>query len=401
MKFLSLLVVACLAVSSTVDAAGVFIQNKEGKPLPGKYIVMLKKNVVSANNFESRINEIMHRNRKDFNAHGRQRKTPKITQRFRNLHGFTIEDGEDDLQELLSLDDVEYIEQDAEFHITATQNNPPSYGLPRISQRNRLTSNRTPYKFPNQAGAGVTAYVLDTGINTAHVDFEGRARMGANFIRGSPNTDQNGHGTHVAGTIGGKTFGVAKKVNLVGIKVLDARGSGATSGIVAGMDFVVRDARGKRAVVNMSLGGGVSRAINDAVDRLVAANIPVFVAAGNDFNVNACNGSPSGARNAFTVAASDSADRIASFSSFGTCNEIIAPGVNIASTWIGSSRATNVISGTSMATPHVAGAAAVYMSVDRNLRTPAQVYNKLIQTATPNKISGPLRGTPNRLLFLS
>ncbi|KAF9978776.1 hypothetical protein BGZ73_000423 [Actinomortierella ambigua] len=400
MKFLSLLVVACLAVSSTIDAAGILIQPKEGKPLPGKYIVMLKQNVVSKNTFENRINEISRRNRNNV-LNGRRRKTPKITQRFKSMPGLTIEDGDDDIQELLELDDVDYIEQDAEFHITASQANPPSYGLPRIAQRNRLTNTRTTYKFPNQAGAGVTAYILDTGINTRHVDFQGRARMGANFIRGSPNTDENGHGTHVAGTVGSASFGVAKKVNLIGVKVLDRGGSGATSGIIAGMDWVVRDARGKRAVVNMSLGGGASRALNDAVDRLVNANVAVFVAAGNDVNVNACNGSPSGARNAFTVAASDVNDRIASFSSFGPCNEIIAPGVNIASTWIGSSRATNVISGTSMATPHVAGVAAVYMSVDRNLRTPQQVYNKLIQTSTPNKISGPLRGTPNRLLFLS
>ncbi|KAF9164501.1 hypothetical protein DFQ26_001392, partial [Actinomortierella ambigua] len=310
-------------------------------------------------------------------------------------------DADDDIQELLDLDDVEYIEQDAEYQGMAVQSNPPTYGLPRIAQRNRLGGSRPGYKYPDQAGAGITAYVIDTGINVNHVDFGGRARWGANYIRGSPNIDENGHGTHVAGTVGGARYGVAKKANLVAVKVLDRNNRGANSGIIAGMDWVVRDARGKRAVVNMSLGGGSSRALNDAVDRLYNANIPVFVAAMNDNRLNACNGSPSGARNSFSVAASDANDRIASFSSFGPCNEIIAPGVNIPSAYIGSNRATYTMSGTSMATPHVAGVAAVYMSVDKNLRTAQQVYNKLLQTSTPNKISGNLRGTPNRMLFLA
>ncbi|KAG0249163.1 hypothetical protein DFQ27_000326, partial [Actinomortierella ambigua] len=256
MKFLSLLVVACMAISSTVDAAGVLIKNKEGNAIPGKYIVMLKRDFAGANTFENRINntiehrinEISRRSLDDnILSTGRRRKTPKITHRFEALHGLTVEDADDHIHELVDLDDVEYIEQDAVYQIMATQANPPTYGLPRITQRNRLGDSRPGYKYPNQAGAGITAYIIDSGININHVDFGGRARLGANFIRGSPNFDDNGHGTHVAGTVGGTLYGVAKKVDLVSVKVLNREGRGMGSGFIAGMDWVVRDARGKRA----------------------------------------------------------------------------------------------------------------------------------------------------------
>ncbi|KAF9177269.1 hypothetical protein BGZ51_008937 [Haplosporangium sp. Z 767] len=227
--------------------------------------------------------------------------------------------------------------------------------------------------------------------------------MGANFIQGSPNTDQNGHGTHVAGTIGGTQFGVAKKVKLVGIKVLGADGRGPVSAIVAAMDWVVERAAGTRAVVNMSLGAGKSRSIDAGAARIYNAGIPLLVAAGNDASVDACNGSPSGSNGAFTVGASDSYDRIANFfdwgSSWGECVNIFAAGVDIKSAWIGSSTAVNTISGTSMATPHVAGVAALFMSADSSLNSAEAVYNKLLQTSTPNVVSGSLRGSPNRLLF--
>ncbi|KAG0328534.1 hypothetical protein BG000_000429 [Podila horticola] len=223
--------------------------------------------------------------------------------------------------------------------------------------------------------------------------------MGANFIQGSPNTDENGHGTHVSGTIGGKSFGVAKNVRLVGVKVLARDGQGSFSGIIAGMDWVAQRARGSKAVVNMSLGGGKSQAVDSAANRLASAGISLFVAAGNDANADACNGSPSGAQGAFTVGATDRNDRIAQFSSWGRCVEAFAPGVDIASAWIGSSTAVNTISGTSMATPHVAGIAALMLSSDASLTSPQAVYNKLLQTSTANVISGNLRGSPNRLVF--
>ncbi|KAI9240521.1 MAG: peptidase S8/S53 domain-containing protein, partial [Podila humilis] len=313
------------------------------------------------------------------------------------IHGFAVNVNNAALKELLASDEVEFVEQDQIVTINAAQQSPRSWGLPRISQR-RLNLN-SPYYYQNQAGSGVTAYVIDTGINTNHVEFGGRATMGANFIQGSPNIDENGHGTHVAGTIGGKTFGVAKKVRLVGVKVLARNGQGSYSGIIAGMDWVAQRARGSKAVVNMSLGGGRSQAVDAAANRIKNAGISLFVAAGNDARADACNGSPSGAQGAFTVGATDRNDRIAQFSSWGRCVEAFAPGVNIASAWIGSSTAVNTISGTSMATPHVAGIAALLLSSDKSLTSPQAVYNKLLQTSTPNIISGNLRGSPNRLVF--
>ncbi|KAF9280812.1 subtilisin-like serine protease [Mortierella alpina] len=391
MKCLSLLVVACLAWSSTsaVDAAAPFYANGHGSSaIPDSYIVVLKGNN-TADNFEPRFNSIANRH----NARGGRR--PRINQKFGRIPGFTFTATRTTVNELLNMDEVAYIEQDALFTITGTQTNLPSWGLGRVSSKNR---GATSYKYPNSAGAGVTAYVVDTGINAAHKDFGGRASMGANFIQGSANTDENGHGTHVAGTIGGASYGVAKKVRLVGVKVLDARGSGSTSGIVRALDWVISVNKGKKAVINMSLGGGRSQALNDAVARVVKANIPVIVAAGNNANQNACAGSPSGAPAAFAVGASDINDRAASFTSPGNCVKIIGPGVGITSSWIGSSTARNTISGTSMATPHVVGVAALYMGADKNLKTASQVYKRLQATATKNKISG-LRGEANLLVF--
>ncbi|KAF9978774.1 subtilisin-like serine protease [Actinomortierella ambigua] len=400
MKFLSLLAVATLALSVTVDA-GRLIERKNAKVIPGQYIVMLKQNLTEPNRFADKIKEISHRNRKNILAHGGRRKYPKITHQYENLNGYAIEDGDEDLEELLNQEDVDYIEQDSEFTIAASQSNPPSWGLPRIILRSPPTGSKTPFTYPDQAGSGITAYVLDTGIYTEHSDFEGRARAGANAVNGTPNTDENGHGTHVAGTIGGKTFGVAKKVKLVSVKVLNSSGGGQVSNIVAGMDWVIKDAPGKRAIVNMSIVGGSSQVIEDAVGRLAAANLPVFVAAGNDPQKDACEGSLSGHYQVYSVTASDKNDALAIFSSYGPCVDMIAPGVDIISAFNMGTGSSLITSGTSQAAPHVAGVAAVYMSMDKNLKTPTQVYTKLTQTCTKNKITGNLRGTPNRFLYLA
>ncbi|KAG9067139.1 hypothetical protein KI688_011920 [Linnemannia hyalina] len=397
MKYLSLLVVAVLAFGSTADA-GTFISNSHNKAnsIPEKYIVVLKDSN-AVNSFEPKFNQLSRRIQNGRSRDGKAPKAPKIGRRFKNIPGFTVEGDRAALDELLKLDEVDYIEQDSIVSIVGTQQSPPSWGLPRVSQRGRVAQG-TSYKYANTAGAGVTAYVVDTGINTAHADFGGRAKMGNNFIQGSPNTDENGHGTHVAGTIGGNSYGVAKKVNLVGVKVLNRQGSGSTSGIVAALDWIVSVNKGKKAVVNMSLGGGASRALNDAVGRLYRANIPVIVAAGNDENVNACSGSPSGAPQALTVGASDINDNIASFSSFGKCVKIFGPGVQITSAWIGSKTARNTISGTSMATPHVVGVAALYIGSGK-AKNAAQVYTTLQSTATKNAVKGRLRGEANLLVF--
>ncbi|KAF9402102.1 hypothetical protein BGZ94_005007 [Podila epigama] len=390
MKYTGFLIFACVALFSSAEAAPL-IKSNGGKPIPDSYIVVLKSGQ-SVSSFENKFNAIARR------QNGRGRKST-INRKYKNISGFSATVNSAALKELLAADEVEFVEEDQIVTIDAAQQSPRNWGLPRISQRRNNQS--APYYYQNQAGSGVTAYVLDTGINTAHIEFGGRATMGANFIQGSPNTDQNGHGTHVAGTIGGKQYGVAKNVRLVGVKVLDARGSGSFSGIIAGMDWVAQRARGTKAVVNMSLGGGKSQAVDAAAGRIYNAGVALMVAAGNDANANACNGSPSGAQGGFCVGASDRNDRIASFSSWGPCVDIFAPGVNIPSAWIGSTTAINTISGTSMATPHVAGVAALLLSSDSSLTTPAALYKKLQQTATTNVVSGNLRGSPNRLLFNS
>ena len=407
MKYISLLVVACLAwSSSSADAASAtFIGSGpnavNGTAAAGSYIVVLKDNLSATSaSFGSKLNNLVHKVHNGRNGGSKL----SLQHSFESFPGYHIRatgnNPHQALTELLNMEEIDYIEQDQVVTINqGTQNNPPSWGLPRVSQRGGLRNQRTAYKFPDQAGAGVTAYVIDTGINTGHVEFQGRARMGANFVRGSPNTDENGHGTHVSGTIGGATFGVAKKVTLVGVKVLNAQGQGLNSAIVAAMDWVAKNNRGKKAVVNMSLGGGSSRAVNDAAARLFQANVPVIVAAGNDAQQNACNGSPSGAPAAFAVGASDIQDNVASFSSFGQCVKIFGPGVQITSAWIGSSNARNTISGTSMATPHVVGVAALYLSSQSNLRTASQVYQTLAMTATKNAVRGNLRGSANLLVF--
>ncbi|KAG0099274.1 hypothetical protein BGZ93_008313, partial [Podila epicladia] len=255
-----------------------------------------------------------------------------------------------------------------------------------------------PYAYPDSAGANITAYIVDTGVFTNHTDFGGRATWGANFIEGSEDTDENGHGTHVAGTIGGTLHGVAKKVNIVGVKVLNAQGSGSTSGVIAGMDWVAAQAVPGKSVVNMSLGGGTSAAINAAAERLYAKDIPLIVAAGNSPGVSSCDQSPAGAPNTYTVGSSDSADRVSSFSSYGGCIEIYGPGTGITSAWIGSNTAVRTISGTSMASPHVAGVAALYLSY-LSIPTAQGLFDQLTNTATLNKLTGNLNGAPNRLVF--
>ncbi|MDT7582143.1 MAG: hypothetical protein QOK35_3407, partial [Pseudonocardiales bacterium] len=249
-------------------------------------------------------------------------------------------------------------------------------------------------------GIGVNAYVIDTGVLGTHNDFGGRVRSGYTAINdGRGTVDCNGHGTHVAGTIGGTTQGVAKRANLVAVRVLDCGGSGSTSGVIAGVDWAAADhAAGTPAVANLSLGGSTSSALDAAVTALVNDGVSVSVAAGND-NTNACTQSPARAPAALTVAASDRSDARSSFSNYGTCVDLIAPGSGIVSDWYTSPTATATLSGTSMASPHVAGAAAVLLSQQRGL-TPAQVASQLSGSATANVVTNPGTGTPNRLLYV-
>ncbi|MFE3787844.1 S8 family peptidase [Streptomyces goshikiensis] len=284
--------------------------------------------------------------------------------------------------------------QNKKFSINATQENPPSWGLDRIDQT--ATAGDKKYDYPDSAGEGVTAYVIDTGIRVTHKDFGGRATSGFDAVDNDDNADDgNGHGTHVAGTIAGTSHGVAKKAKLVAVRVLDNNGSGSTEQVVAGIDWVTKNHSGP-SVANMSLGGGVDEALDEAVKRAIASGVTFAVAAGND-SKDAGEGSPSRVPEAITVASSTIDDEQSSFSNFGSVVDLYAPGSDITSDWNDSDTGTKTISGTSMATPHVAGAAAVYLAGHPSA-TPAQAASALTAAATSGAVTNPSAGTVNKLL---
>jgi subtilisin family serine protease len=312
------------------------------------------------------------------------------------LRGFEVNVGEAGARRLAASPAVAYVQQNGIFTISATQSPTPSWGLDRIDQRNLPLNNS--YTYPTTAG-GVRAYIIDTGIRFAHNDFGGRAVSGFDAIDGGTADDGNGHGTHVAGTVGGTSFGVAKGVTLVGVRVLNNAGSGTTAQVVAGIDWVTGDHDpGEPAVANMSLGGGANSTIDNAVANSIADGVTYAIAAGNS-NANACNSSPARVAAAITVGSTTQTDARSSFSNFGTCLDIFAPGSSITSAWNTSNTATNTISGTSMATPHVAGAAALVIAQSPS-STPQQVRDSLVNNATTGVISSPGTGSPNRLLFV-
>jgi subtilisin family serine protease len=308
------------------------------------------------------------------------------------LHGFSVHATEAEAKRLAADDSVAYVEQSQRFTISDTQDSPPSWGLDRIDQHDLPLDSA--YNYTNK-GDGVTAYVIDTGVQVDHPTFEGRATSGFDAIDGDNDaSDGHGHGTHVAGTIGGAEYGVAKGVNIVAVRVLDDNGSGTTEQVVAGIDWVAQNHSGP-SVANMSLGGGVDEALDDAVRGAIESGVTFAVAAGNS-SADAATFSPARVTEAITVAASDDADGQASFSNYGSVVDLYAPGVDITSSWNDGS--TNTISGTSMATPHVAGAAALYLSANPTA-APADVAAGLTGAATPDKITNPSTGTPNLLLY--
>ncbi|KXO07028.1 MULTISPECIES: S8 family peptidase [Marinobacter] len=339
------------------------------------------------------------------------------------MTGATVQLTQSQADLLPALPGVLAVEPDTWMTTSSTQTQQDAtWGLDRIDQTTLPLD--TQFTYPTVAGQGVNVYVLDTGIRTTHADFQGRA-SGVNFhddsaLDGLPliggiidlllgglipfgdedtiatysAEDCNGHGTHVASTATGSLFGVAKESQVIGLRVLGCSGSGATSAIIEALDWMVENAE-KPAVANMSLGGGNSAALDNAVREVVASGIPVVVAAGNS-NADACNGSPNRVAEAVTVGSTDNQDRRSSFSNHGSCVDIMAPGTDITAAWHTGDTAFNTISGTSMASPHVAGAAALLLSLNPGL-TPEQVAQTLRNQASQNQLTN-LNGSPNLLV---
>ncbi|WP_141577477.1 S8 family peptidase [Actinomadura sp. WMMA1423] len=364
------MVVVLAAPAQAVTFRAPLVPAASGRGIAGQYIVTLKPGVSVGSTVSK---------------HG-----IKAMYRYKNvLNGFAARIGARKLAKLRAEPGVARIEQDPVVRASTTQPNPPSWGLDRIDQTALPLSRSYTY---NSTGAGVYAYVIDTGLYAAHPQFGGRASNVYDALGGN-GSDCNGHGTHVAGTVGSASYGVAKKVYLRGVRVLNCQGNGTGSGVIAGMNWVAGHQSGP-SVANMSLGGGYSASLNSAANNLANSGVFVAVAAGNDSR-SACNYSPGSAANATTVAASTITDARASYSDYGACVDLYAPGSSITSTWLNGG--TNTISGTSMATPHVTGAAALYKAANGNASFSA-VRSWLTYNATSGVIRGNPSGTPNLLL---
>ncbi|GAD95408.1 autophagic serine protease Alp2 [Paecilomyces variotii No. 5] len=433
--FLPLLAAASpVIVDSIHNGAAPVLSSANAKEVPDSYIVVFKKHVTAdaAAAHHSWVQDIHYDAENQRTELRKRSQFPFQDQIFDGLKhtyniagqmmGYSGHFDDSVIEQVRRHPDVEYIEKDAEVHTmedSSVEKNAP-WGLARVSHRESLsfgTFNK--YLYAADGGEGVDVYVIDTGTNVDHVDFEGRASWGKTIPAGDEDEDGNGHGTHCSGTIAGKKYGVAKKANVYAVKVLRSNGSGTMSDVVKGVEWAATahsekveaakkgKAKGfKGSAANMSLGGGKSVTLDLAVNAAVDAGIHFAVAAGND-NADSCNYSPAAAENAVTVGASTLADERAYFSNYGKCNDIFAPGLNILSTWIGSKYAVNTISGTSMASPHIAGLLAYFLSLQPSKDsafavadiTPAKLKKTLISIATEGALSDVPSDTANVLAW--
>ncbi|HET7845771.1 MAG TPA: S8 family serine peptidase [Xanthomonadales bacterium] len=383
---LALAVAIALAAPATAMAGDL---RSTQRPVSGQYIVVLKREMVRVPGERSTRPDVVATAIDIASTYG---VAVDLTYEHA-LQGFSVHADQKAIERLSDDPRVAWIEEDGVVTAWATQNG-ATWGIDRIDQRDLPLSSTYTY---DTTASNVHAYIIDTGIRSSHNDFGGRVSGGFTAVSdGNGTNDCNGHGTHVSGTVGGATWGVAKGVQLHPVRVLSCSGNGTNSGVIAGIDWVTAN-HVKPAVANMSLGGGASSAVDTAVTNAVNAGVFIAVAAGND-NANACNYSPARAAAAVTVGSTTSTDARSSFSNFGTCLDIFGPGSSITSAWMSSDSATNTISGTSMASPHVAGVGALYLAANPNA-TPAQVTTAIVNNASTNKVASPGTGSPNRLLY--